>query len=51
MCFGDMDYEERIVRGGRKGHDDDCFSGEYYNVLADKMPFIVDENGEIIPVK
>ena len=51
MRFGDMDYDERTVRGGRKGHEDDIFCGEYYNVPEDKLPFIVDENGEIIPEK
>lgn len=51
MRFGDMDYDERTVRGGRKGHEDDFFCGEYYNVPSENLPFIVDENGEIIPEK
>ena len=49
MRFGDMDFDERTVRGCRKGHEGDVFCGEYYNVPDDKLPFTVDENGEIIP--
>lgn len=49
MRFGDMDFEERTERGGRVGHEGDCFSGEYYNVDEKNMPFFIDENGEIIP--
>ncbi len=51
MRFGDMDYDERTVRCGRKGHEEGCFSVEYCNVPDDKLPFILDDNGEIIPVK
>lgn len=49
MRFGDMDFEERTVRGGRVGHEGNCFSGEYCTLDEKNMPFIIDENGEIIP--